>query len=324
MTRTDTVFAPASRHRDWSLRRCGRIVRLTLLVLALCSHGRAVIAEGIPAIPAALQECLPAAEDILAIVNRRPVLGADVRVRMLTTPLSEQQQPRLLEDYVQQAIDRELMDQFLAKRKVDVPETLIEERVRVFRERAGGEAGLARMGLDDASLHAQVSLSLRWLKHAQGILTDQQFRDYFQQHRSQLDGTRLRIEQVFRQWNADATQADRAAIKAELQSLRTELVSGQKSFADITGDGADLGWMTSRGNLPTEVLTAAFGLEGSRISEVIESPQGLHIIRVVDRIPGQLSLEDVRMDVLSALSAQLWDEEVARQRKTAQIELMLP
>ncbi len=291
--------------------------------LLLLACGNSLSAELTP-VPQALAGILPKEDAVLARVDGRPVTGKEVRVRMLTAPQQEQEHPRELQAYVQEAIDRQIIEQFLKRRKLNPASELVEDRMRVFQQRAGDAAALERMGLDEELLRRQVTLSLAWLQHAQATLTDAQFRDYFKQHRAELDGSRLHLQQVFRPLAADATTADRAAAERELTLLRSAVIAGNASFEEAAGQGGDLGWQTGMGNAPKEVLKAAFRLEGDEVSAVISSAHGLHLVRVVERIPGQLSLEDVRTEVLSVLSGQLWNEELERQRKSVRIDMLLP
>ena len=47
----------------------------------------------------------------------------------------------------------------------------------------------------------------------------------------------------------------------------------------------------------------------------------MHIVKVQKRIPGDLSLEDARPQVVKVLSEQLWEELVERLRKSSRIQL---
>jgi parvulin-like peptidyl-prolyl isomerase len=54
----------------------------------------------------------------------------------------------------------------------------------------------------------------------------------------------------------------------------------------------------SRGQLPTELETAAFGLAEGRPSEPVETPLGYHVLRVDARRPGrERSLDECRAEI---------------------------
>ncbi len=297
-------------------------IRLPLFALAMtCGLPGSGFAwqseEVVPPVSEVLAAALPAPEVVLAKVNGRDVTGAQVRIRMLTAPAAEQAAPKPLEAYVQLAIDRLLIEQFLKSRKVAVPDELVQSGVAAFTlraEQATGDsvAALSRLGLDEHSLEHTVRLSLAWLKHAQQTLTDDQFRAYFAAHREELDGTRVTISYVYMPIKPDADAAAWDAAQVQLTNPATR---------DEFGEPVTTAFL---GILPPEVTHAAFALKPGAISEVIRCARGLYVLQVGERIPGQLSLEDVRLTVLSVLSQGLWDEEVARQRQTARIQLLLP
>ncbi len=80
------------------------------------------------------------------------------------------------------------------------------------------------------------------------------------------------------------------AAMAQAQALRTELVRGgdfaklarQHSAAPESDAGGDLGWF-GRGTMPPEFDQACFPLRRGQLSEVVESPYGLHIFKLLDR-----------------------------------------
>jgi parvulin-like peptidyl-prolyl isomerase len=113
-----------------------------------------------------------------------------------------------------------------------------------------------------------------------------------------------------------------------LLQVKEDIAAGKTTFADAAkkhsqaptaADGGDVGWFGWRGGLPAAVSEEAFALETGAVSEPVRSPLGVHLVQVVEREPGRLSLEDVRPAVYNALSKSLWQEIAQRQRKSARI-----
>ncbi len=80
-------------------------------------------------------------------------------------------------------------------------------------------------------------------------------------------------------------------IKAQLRELKRKIESGESSFAAMAAlysedgaarNGGELDYM-GRGNLDPAYAAAAFNLKGDKISNVVKSDFGYHIIQVVDR-----------------------------------------
>ena len=61
-------------------------------------------------------------------------------------------------------------------------------------------------------------------------------------------------------------------------------------------------------------------MELHQISDPILSAKGIHLIQLTERIPGDLSLEDARSQILERLSDELWTKIVEQERQTAKIE----
>jgi parvulin-like peptidyl-prolyl isomerase len=65
-------------------------------------------------------------------------------------------------------------------------------------------------------------------------------------------------------------------------------------------------------------------MQPGEISEPFRTRFGVHLLTVTDRKPGDLSLEDVRGDVLAAMSRALWEQQAGEERARARIEWRAP
>jgi peptidyl-prolyl cis-trans isomerase C len=237
------------------------------------------------------------------------------------------------EPVIEQLIDRELMRQHLAERKAEpVPEELDAQvgRIRESLEKGGEKADdvLSRLGYTEASLREELALPLAWKVQVGRMVTDQRLRDYFRDHRAEFDGTRVRASQIFlRDANGNEEQSQEA--ERRLASIREEIVSGKVSFAEAARrysqapsaeQGGDVGFFTWRGRMPADFVRAVLPLKTGDVSEPFQTSAGWHLAAVTERKPGDLSLEDVRAQVLSQLSNELWDETVRDLRAKARIE----
>jgi parvulin-like peptidyl-prolyl isomerase len=72
--------------------------------------------------------------------------------------------------------------------------------------------------------------------------------------------------------------------------------------------------------MPADVCRVTFALKKGEVSQPFRTPFGVHIYTVTDIRPGNLSLEDVRSQVIRHVASELWDQLVAQARKTAKIE----
>jgi peptidyl-prolyl cis-trans isomerase C len=192
---------------------------------------------------------------------------------------------------------------------------------------------LANFGLTEASLRDYMALPLRWKAFVRRTVTDQELRDYFDSHRAMFDGTRVHVRQIVISVPMDADESAWSAAEAQLDRVRKYIVDGQVSFADAAREhstspsgkqGGEIGFVTYRGQLPTEVTAAAFRLQPMEVSMVIRSAFGVHLVEVAERKPGEYSLEDVREEVWDQRTREFWNDQVALARGNARIQIGPP
>lgn len=118
--------------------------------------------------------------------------------------------------------------------------------------------------------------------------TDDELRSLFEQ---QAPGTRIRARHILLDFPDEAGQAQRDSVRERARELRRRALEGE-DFAELARRysqdqasaerGGDLGTF-GRGEMVPSFEEAAFGLEPGTVSEPVESPYGLHLIRVEER-----------------------------------------
>jgi parvulin-like peptidyl-prolyl isomerase len=90
----------------------------------------------------------------------------------------------------------------------------------------------------------------------------------------------------------DADPEKKAEARKKIDKAREELVAG-KPFAEVTREysedniasaGGDLGYI-KKGYMPPEFDKVAFALEKNKLSEVVETKFGYHLVEVLDQKP---------------------------------------
>jgi hypothetical protein len=275
----------------------------------------------------------PADDAALATVNGRKLTGRDLRVSLALRGVPEETSPAFHDRSVKELVDRELIRQFLARNKVAPDPRQLALAVRTAKERwaAGGkdpDEVLKSLGADEARLSQEIAVPLGWRRLVSRTVTDKQVREHFEQNRRRLDGTRLRVSQIFRKYEPGESPDAAPKTIARMMSIRGEIASGKASFAEAAKkysrsptarEGGDLGKIGPRGDVPAAVAEAAFRLDAGQVSDAILSPLGAHLVMVTEIEPGELSLEDARPAVVEELSRKLWDDTVAAERKAAKI-----
>lgn len=267
---------------------------------------------------------------VLATVNGQPITEDDLEFLMLSRGIPAVERDKARGPLLEMLIDRRLVRQFLQQRKIRVPDDLIDEqvaRIRRLIEKNGDDpdAVLNRIGFNGQRLRDEVGLPLAWQRFLRQVVTDEAVRNYYREHREELDGTRRRARQIF--LTVQAAQGAQAALD-QLAGIRADVTAGKLTFeeaarkfsqAPTASRGGDVGRFPFRGKMPISFTEVAFRHAAGEISQPFQSPFGAHLIQVTEVLPGQLSLEDVRPLVISALSNQRWREVIADAKKSAEI-----
>lgn len=271
---------------------------------------------------------------VVVKVNGTAITAGDLAFTMATRNIKPEdraaQEPKLIEEL----IDRQVVREFLARRKIAPPADELAYQIQVAedvikKQGADPAALLPKLGYTPERLKSELGLPLAWQVYARQTITLPQTGEYFERHRAELDGTRVRVRQIFLKLPAKPDQADIAAKTNRLKDLKAQIASGKISFQDAAKrysesptreQGGEVGLIGFRGKLPADVSRAAFALKANEISDPVVSPFGVHLVQVTERIAGDLSLEDVRPQIFERLSERLWADTVSRERQSAIIE----
>lgn len=300
-----------------------RLTPLALTTLALAVALRATMAAA-----------QSPSDEPLVIVNGENVTSSHLSLEYLSRQIPENQQEQYRERILNELVDRRLIQQFLEKRKIEAPERDVDNQVETLRRIVAAtdgdfDAAITAMGFTPESLREHLALPLAWKVYVRKTVTDQQLRDEFAQYRARYDGTEVRASQIVIAVDRDASEEAWKAAETKLADVRSAIAGGTVTFADAAREhstspsrkeGGDLGYFKFHGSLPEAVAAQAFGLNVGELSPVFRSPFGVHLLMVTDRKPGDLSLEDVREEVLSDFSRRMWEDQVAAERKKARIE----
>ena len=120
------------------------------------------------------------------------------------------------------------------------------------------------------------------------VISDEELRAAFDE---QAPGQRIRARHILLSYPENADEAARDSVRALAEELQDRAESGE-DFAAMAGEhsqdqgsaqqGGNLGWF-ERGRMVPPFEEAAFALEPGEVSDVVETPFGLHIIKVEER-----------------------------------------
>jgi parvulin-like peptidyl-prolyl isomerase len=124
---------------------------------------------------------------------------------------------------------------------------------------------------------------------ADTTLTDDELRRLFEEEEA---GVRLRARHILLGFPDQPTQAQRDSVRAELQGILDRVRAGEsfeelaRSYSQDGGSAASGGNLGEfiRGDMVRPFEDAAFALGAGEVSDIVETPFGLHIIRVDERM----------------------------------------
>jgi peptidyl-prolyl cis-trans isomerase SurA len=264
---------------------------------------------------------------VIAVVGDSTILESQVEEEVLRLQLSDSLIPRetdpeyeaFFRDILQSWVDRYLVLQAAAADSLIQPDEAaidrqvqetMDQRVRQFGgmpnlqvalQRDGWTLGEYREFLRNDARQLQVFQMFfqRQLAGARPVeVTEEELRQRFEQLRPQLQ-QRPRLL-TFRQVVVAPTPSDtaKAVARAEAEALVDSITAGRDfaelatAYSDDVGTasfGGDLGWFR-RGQMVREFEEVAFAVPAGRVSRVVETVFGFHIIKV-ERVRGRSEVQ---------------------------------
>jgi len=252
----------------------------------------------------------PASKEVVATFDGGEILRAD----LIEYETPEEEAPEAAndgsetaQDWRQAAIRRLTLQKVLARRAPSDP--LLEARIRAQQDIGLVEPMEHELGWDDLTV------------------TEAEIRRQFDTHPEQYtDPEKIRVQHIYlRSEIGEDDPEARRAIRQRLESIRGQLLEGtdftalarQHSESATAHRGGWLGLRQGERVDPT-FAEAAWSLEPNEISEIIDTPNGFHVIVVREQRPGLVrQFEDVReFAKRRALSDKLAEE---HRRYTAEV-----
>ena len=175
---------------------------------------------------------------------------------------------------------------------------------------------------------------MRWEIKSKIVISEQEIGEYYNQHRDEYEGKEaVRIQQILLIMPPNADRAVKAKIKEDASQIQKRAMSGepfdslaaQYSQGPAAAQGGDVGFIEKGGMIP-EIEAVAFSLPPDKVSGVIESGLGFHIIKVVDkRGAGLKPIDAVREEIKAKLEdgklEKKYDEWISEVRKKSHIDI---
>jgi peptidyl-prolyl cis-trans isomerase C len=214
-------------------------------------------------------------------------------------------------------IDMELLAQESRKKNITVDPAAVESQMQAFRQRFGSPErfadALSDMGLTEKALETRVrdNMAVRELISREiepGVsVSEKEARMFYEQNTTAFrEPEKVRARHILVKVGPET---DREKARQKIDAIRKRLENGE-DFAAVAAEtsegpsrsqGGDLGFF-GRGQMVKPFEDAAFSLEKGKISPVVETRFGYHVIQVTDRQPEKtLSFEEVEAKLTDVL-----------------------
>ncbi len=195
-----------------------------------------------------------------------------------------------------------IIEQKAKEQKIEVKPEEIDEKIEEIKEQSSaGETFMQKlsesgMTIEDLRQTAKIQILMEKIV-AEGVtVTEKEIKDYFERYKTNF----AKPEEIRASHILLRTEEEARVVLSQLEvGAGFAELARRESIDSITADNAgDVGFF-SRGRMTPAFEKAAFALEVGEISEVVKTPYGYHIIKVIEKKPAQepnleLAREEIR------------------------------
>ena len=168
-------------------------------------------------------------------------------------------------------------------------------------------------------------------------ISDEELEQYYRDNEYRLTfPEQVRVRHILLTWKPMGTTDDRAAIREQMKPILARARAGE-DFAELAGEfsddyatrnnGGDTG-LFKRGEMAPAFEAVAFALKPGEISDPVETPFGVHILRLEEhREAYLLPLDEIREDLRDHLRDERMEaaveKEIERLREQGEVEILI-
>lgn len=265
----------------------------------------------------------------------------------ITTTRSPERLTQLRREAMDLLVEQELVCQAAAAQGIEVGQAEVDmaeaELNAAFKTPGERSSRLESEGYTADSYRDHLRRMIAASKYLEGIraeaaaVSDQELEAYYRDNERRLTlPEQVRVRHILITWKPLGTPDDRAAIREQMAPILEEARRGG-DFAELARahsedataqDGGDTG-LFYRGQMVPAFEDVAFALKPDEISDPVETPFGVHILKLEERqearlLPLEEIREQLRDHVRNERAEAAVEAEIARLRDAAEIEILIP
>ena len=222
---------------------------------------------------------------------------------MKTGKLSHARLAEIKKDILEKLIKLELLYQASQNKKIKIDDSEINERFMKLRKRFPDEDKFKNWLKNINSSTAEIKSYIKREMSIQKLIEEKivpkisvskkETKDYYENHPKFFkQPAKVKASHILIKVDPKADESKKAEARKKLEGVQKRLKKGEdfkalaKEFSDCPSraKGGDLGYF-SRGKMVRPFEDAAFGLEPGKISDIVETRFGYHLIKVTDKKP---------------------------------------
>jgi peptidyl-prolyl cis-trans isomerase C len=226
-------------------------------------------------------------------------------------------------------IETELLYQDSRKKEIRVDFQAVENQINDIKKRFPNDAAyqkaIKQMDLSEAVIREQIEkgLAINELVKTQIAdkikISDDETKEFYNANLDRFkQPEEVKASHILIKVDAEATEPQKTEARKKIEDIQGKLKKGDdfsalaKEYSEgpSSSRGGDLDYF-KRGQMVKPFEDAAFALEIGQVSEIVETPFGLHLIKVFDKKPaGVLAYNEVKDRLAQHLKQQKVKQEV--------------
>jgi peptidyl-prolyl cis-trans isomerase C len=251
--------------------------------------------------------------------------------------------PEIRRRVLENLIDQELLYQETQKKEIKVEQAVIDEKLESLKKRYPSEQkfkeAMFEANLSEKILRSEIERNLAIQKYVdeefvkKTKVTDAEKKAFYDGNpRFFVQPEQVRASHILIRVEPGASPEKKNQARQKLEAIRGRIEKGEdfealaKEYSQCSSrtNGGDLGYIT-RGETVKSFEDVAFALEVGKLSPVVETTFGYHIIRVTDKKPERaIPFKEAEKDIEQHLMIEKVNKEkeglVARLKQEAKVE----